>query len=316
MSLIDTKKVFNLKFKELFSIPELYIISVLFLYSLLCIIFAGRLDSVILMLNYNVVIFGVILTVAVLNNLYRSNKFIIIARIIYLAPLIYMMYLNTQLYVKPLNPYLFDSVLASWDVSIFGKDACSYFSILHNPILTELLQICYVMFFFMPLFHGIELYFRHKNEELKDLTSQIVFGFLLSYLLYFFMPAIGPRFSVYNFATINQEIPGVFITDFLRHFVNNGGGIPDGVSNPANYVNRDCMPSGHTMLTLINMLLALKYRSKLRYIIWIIGTGLIISTLYMRYHYGVDVLAGIICAYISYKIEPFIRKRLSYTFKV
>ncbi len=314
MALENTKYSMNLKLKELFSVPELYIIAVLLIYSVFCIIFHNRLDSPLQMLNYNFIVFAIILTISILNNIYKDNKIIAITRIIYLAPMIYMMYLNTQFYVKPLNPYLYDNILVGWDKAIFGSDPTAMLSFMHNPYLTEFLQICYVMFFFLPIFHGIELYFRNKSKELKDLTSQIIFGFLLSYLLYFFMPAIGPRFSIYNFATINSEIPGVFVTDFLRHFVNTGGGVPDGVANPADYVNRDCMPSGHTMLTLINMLLALKFRSKLRYIIWIIGTGLIFSTIYMRYHYGVDVIAGIVCAVISYKLEPQVRKLLAKQF--
>jgi membrane-associated phospholipid phosphatase len=314
MALEITKNVMNLKVKELFSVPELYIIAVLIIYSAFCLIFGSKLESPLVLLNYNFIVFAVILTVSILSNIYKENRILAITRIIYLAPLIYMMYLNTQFYVKPLNPYLYDNILVNWDRAIFGSDPTAMLSIIHNRYLTELLQVCYVMFFFLPIFHGVELFFRNKNENLKDLTSQIIFGFLLSYLLYFFMPAIGPRFSIYNFSTINTELPGVYVTDFLRHIVNTGGGIPDGVSHPANYVNRDCMPSGHTMLTLINMMLAVKYRSKLRYVILIIGTGLIFSTLYMRYHYGVDVLAGVICAIISYKTEPLIRKLISKKF--
>ncbi len=124
------------------------------------------------------------------------------------------------------------------------------------------------------------------------------------------MPAIGPRFTLYEFSELNAHIPGVFITDFLRDFINSGGGIPADSLNPAMDVNRDCMPSGHTMMTLLNIILAFRFRSKLRYAFLIIGSGLIISTLYLRYHYGVDVIAGIGCALISLYLEPFIRSKI------
>jgi membrane-associated phospholipid phosphatase len=57
----------------------------------------------------------------------------------------------------------------------------------------------------------------------------------------------------------------------------------------------------------MNMILAYRFKSKLRWLFWIIGGGLIFSTIYMRYHYGVDLLAGIFFAIFSLWFEPKLR---------
>ncbi len=85
----------------------------------------------------------------------------------------------------------------------------------------------------------------------------------MSYLGYFIWPGIGPRFTLHNFETINQDLPGLFLTNFLREIVNSGESIPAGTSNPAEVVQRDIFPSGHTMITLIVMYLSFRLKEQI-----------------------------------------------------
>ncbi|MDP4116314.1 MAG: phosphatase PAP2 family protein, partial [Bacteroidota bacterium] len=50
--------------------------------------------------------------------------------------------------------------------------------------------------------------------------------------------------------------------------------------------------SGHTMLTLITMYLAIRLKSRSRYFIVPVGTMLIFATVYLRYHYVIDLIGG------------------------
>lgn len=122
------------------------------------------------------------------------------------------------------------------------------------------------------------------------------------------MPAIGPRFVVYDFAALDKELPGVFLTHYLREAINFGGGVFDKTVNPALIVNRDCMPSGHTMITLATIFWAYRLNTKVRHIILIFGISLIFATIYLRYHYLVDIIAGIIFAALSLWLEPIFNK--------
>jgi membrane-associated phospholipid phosphatase len=59
---------------------------------------------------------------------------------------------------------------------------------------------------------------------------------------------------------------------------------------------RDVFPSGHTMLTIISVVLAYRYRLRVRGFLLVLGILLVIGTVYLRYHYVVDLLAGVILA--------------------
>ena len=126
----------------------------------------------------------------------------------------------------------------------------------------------------------------------------VVFGFYLSYIGYILFPAIGPRFTLHNFQLLGNELPGIFLTPYLREFINAGGGVGSGV-NPMLHVHRDAFPSGHTQLTLTLMYIAFVNRTSIRWSLLVVGSLLIISTIYMRYHYVIDVLAGILLFFVT-----------------
>ena len=122
------------------------------------------------------------------------------------------------------------------------------------------------------------------------------------------MPAIGPRLTLCDFTKLNTELPGLYLTNYLRNIVNQGGGITSSILSPSLLANRDCMPSGHTMMSVINMFFAFKYRLKSKWFVALFGISIIFATLYLRYHYFVDIIAGVFFAIISLIIEPFCKE--------
>ena len=57
-------------------------------------------------------------------------------------------------------------------------------------------------------------------------------------------------------------------------------------------VQRDAFPSGHTMMTLVLMVVARGTRARVAPLLYVAGSLLIVATVYQRYHYVVDLLAG------------------------
>ncbi len=111
---------------------------------------------------------------------------------------------------------------------------------------------------------------------------------------YILFPAIGPRFTLHNFELNDIEMTGLFLTKFLREVVNLGESIPNGTLNPAAVFQRDAFPSGHTQMTLLVMILSVKFNSKMRYFFIPNSMLLIFSTVYLRYHYVVDLIGGFV----------------------
>ncbi len=280
---------------------EIYTVSVFLLYVLLAVSLIGKgIGSLYLILVYS----GIIATVFLVAKYSKPADSPNFLRKFYLLAFVYLVYDNVHIFIPHINPLMFDDLLAKIDRAMFGCNPTEWIYQFANPWLTEILQFCYVTFFFLPIIHGIELHIRKKDDDFAVLFRQIVFGFYVSYLLYFILPAVGPRFSLHDFFAISNELPGVCLTEYFRNFINSGGGIAADMLNPAAYANRDCMPSGHTMMTIMNIWLAFKFKSKLRYVFLIIGTGLIISTVYLRYHYVIDLIAGAACAVLALKLEP------------
>ncbi|MDX9789984.1 MAG: phosphatase PAP2 family protein [Candidatus Kapabacteria bacterium] len=293
--------------KNKLTMSDIYTLFMLILYTLLALIFYNSLDTPLLLTVTNVAIVSFVIYISMITERFKKNKNFLLFRRVYIAPIIFVIYSQIHNYIPLVNPELYDLTLIKWDYAIFGVNPTEWIYRISNPVLTEYLQFSYMLYFVMPIAHGVELHFRRKDAELDYFTRNVLFAFYLSYLLYFFMPAIGPRFFIHDFATLSNELPGIWLTEFFRSIVNNGGGIPIGVGNPAEYVNRDCMPSGHTMITLVNVYLVFKNKSKFRIPIFIFSMSLIFATIYLRYHYAVDVFAGILFAYISIRVEPFIR---------
>jgi len=282
-----------------------YFLGMIAIYTIILIVFHKQIPNVGMFFMQNVFLALTIISIATLGKYRSGNLFINIHRYYHL-PIIYVIFMQVFVHISVLNPHDYDQILAGWDRALFGMNPTEYIQQFAFPALTEFFQIAYVLFYFHAFAQSIELNLRGLYEEAESVTRTIVFGFLLSYMMYVFMPAIGPRFSVHDYASISTDLPGLWLTDALRTIIDTGDGFRDKTLDPALQMHRNCMPSGHTMMTLMNMILAFRYRSKLRWVFLIMGISLIIATVYLRYHYVVDVLAGIILAFAALGLESWI----------
>lgn len=260
--------------------------------SLLHIIFHNEIKSWWIWILVNVCIIALTFSLAYLETKY-DNRFWKGLHYWYIAPLILLTFKQIYFMVKPIRTYDFDHLFIAVDRWIFGTDPTHLLYQISNPVLTEVLQIIYGMFYLLPIFLGLFLFRKKKYLEMDFVIFTIFYGFCLSYLGYFILPGIGPRFTLHDFNSINEQLPGLFLTNFLRDIVNSGESIPPGTLNPAAFVQRDIFPSGHTMITLIVMYFSVRLNSRSRYFFVPIGSLLIFSTVYLWYHYVIDLVGGL-----------------------
>jgi membrane-associated phospholipid phosphatase len=202
----------------------------------------------------------------------------------------------------------YDQLLIALDRALLGVNPTEWLARFSNPCLTEVLQIAYSLFYAIFLIVGLELYWGRDLSRFRYFRFTIVYGFFLSYLGYLFLPSVGPRFTLYDFSKIGTELPGLFLTPALRWFVNIFESIYPGMSNSVALAaaQRDVFPSGHTMMTLVAIALAYRYKTRVRTSTLVLGVLLIIATVYLRYHYVVDLLAGaflaVVCLWTANKV--------------
>ena len=179
------------------------------------------------------------------------------------------------------NPKDIDPVLIRLDYLIFGGHPTVMLEKIINPFLTDVLEIAYTTYYFMAVSLGVMLLMHHKREEFNRTIFLILFCYYLSYLGYIIFPALGPRFTISDLQSV--PLKGYLVAEPIRNFLNWLEGI-----------KRDAFPSGHTAIALTVLYLSYRFEKRLFRILLPAVIALIFSTVYCRYHYVVDVLAGIL----------------------
>ncbi|TCM60696.1 PAP2 superfamily protein [Acinetobacter calcoaceticus] len=179
--------------------------------------------------------------------------------------------------VKYVYQWSADELLHSIDQQIWGgKILPAYFHYEAHPIFSDLISACYFMFYFLVL--GSVIYFALK---MKQAVGQVFFnGLILLYLLgfigYLLLPAAGPAFTV-----LPQQGGGGALTQMITTTVNAG------------VTGMDVFPSLHTAISIY--IVGYLWHSGLRKLslaLLPIIMGTIFATVFLRYHYGIDVLLG------------------------
>jgi membrane-associated phospholipid phosphatase len=212
----------------------------------------------------------------------------------YIAPLIFITFKELYFMIEPIRGQDYDWLFIQIDHWLFGANPTQVLLNISFPLLTEILQIVYSIFYLLPIILALVLLRKKKYLACDFAVFSIIYGFYLSYLGYFALPGIGPRFTLHNFAELDTQLPGLLLTKYLREFVNLGESISAATINPAALVQRDVFPSGHTMITLIVMYLSVRLKSRSRYFFLPVGSLLIFATVYLQYHYVIDLIGGLV----------------------
>ena len=173
-----------------------------------------------------------------------------------------------------------DPQLIQIDFYIFGVHPTLWMEQWIVPWLTDILSLAYLSYYFIPVVFIAVLYMKDRMTEFDRVLFVLAFGYYISFIGYILFPAIGPRYAMTSLYSVPLE--GSFITDFVRDTL-----------NALEHNKRDCMPSGHTQIVLMVLFLAYRCERILFSIFLPIVCGLILSTIYLRYHYVIDILVGI-----------------------
>lgn len=238
----------------------------------------------------------------------NTKSFLKIIRYWYGVAAILYIFKQDYVIINSLKPADWDLVFIKMDFAIFGVNPTKWAYRFANPFLTEFLQIVYLYYYPMIVVFGLELYLWHRYKEFKYTIFVLFFSFFFSYILYMFFPANGPRFHLHEFYSISTQLPGLFLTEPIRAFINFGESIPPGVSNPQDFVQRDAMPSLHTITAFLIMWLSWKFRSKSFYFYLPYFICMVFATIYLRYHYVVDILGGLLVCVFTMFIAKLVYK--------
>jgi hypothetical protein len=187
-------------------------------------------------------------------------------------------FLSLGLVLPAAHPEPFEWRWLQADRALFGVDPTVWLQRILWPPFTEVMQVCYAAFYLVPIAAVIAVGIRSGLRAFERAQLFVVFGFQLSYLGYMLWPTLPP----YRFLWHERTIEGVWLTGRLHAMI-----------DAAELHRWDCFPSGHTMLSVLSLWLAWRHA---RPAFWVLLTPvaiLVLSTVALRYHFVMDVLAGL-----------------------
>jgi membrane-associated phospholipid phosphatase len=192
---------------------------------------------------------------------------------------------------------LVDPALIEFDRAVFGGDVSRWVDdTLGSPALTLFMVICYLSYGLSQGAYAIFSYLRGRVREYHDFSLAISITAVVGYSGYVLVPGVGPH--IYQTDTYADPLPGQ---------EGSIGGALDAITavqGPA----RDLFPSLHTAMTVV--LMVYLWRDARRIFWWYlpIGLGLVLSTLYLRKHYAVDLLAGTVLAVLAVVVSGWVNR--------
>lgn len=190
------------------------------------------------------------------------------------------------LIVHEINPRDIDPLLIRLDYILFNGYPTVMLENIASPLLTDILQVAYSTYYFLPVSLGLILKVRGREAAFDHSLFLILLCFYLSYVGYILFPALGPRYTMDHLQGV--ELKGVFVAGPVQEFLNRLEGI-----------KRDAFPSGHTGVALVVSWLGRQYHRVFFFVTLPVVSLLVFSTVYCRYHYVVDVIGGIVLAAIT-----------------
>ena len=185
-----------------------------------------------------------------------------------------------------------DRWLAAVDFRFWGAYPTIWLERIYSPALTEYLQIVYTLFVPAVLLVPFLLWRKRRRGEFQYCAFLIALGYLASYVGYLLVPALGPRFLLKPLEHL--PLRGLWLFQNMQHSLNR-------LESTA----YDCFPSGHTELTILACWMSRIVSNRLFWVYFCYTLSIIFATVYLRYHYTVDLLAGAALAVTLILASPF-----------
>ena len=206
-------------------------------------------------------------------------------------------YTNMHDMVHLVNPNDVDLYLMSWDKYLLGFHPAIYLEQFITPGLTDFMYSSYSAFLIYILIFSMYLYIKKENAAFRETLVSVIITFYIGYIGYVFFPAVGPKFTMSHM--FETSLTGTEITDRLSFLMN---------YEISEYTRRDCFPSLHNGIIFLILLFAFKQSRTYAFLFLPFAISLFISTLYLRYHYFIDMVAGFALALIVFYLGPRLNK--------
>jgi membrane-associated phospholipid phosphatase len=204
----------------------------------------------------------------------------------------YALYTNLMLRV---NPHTADTVLSKMDAALFGNQASILLEPWINPWVTDFFNLVYFSYVFSLPTVALYLYLAKERKVFQRVMMGYLTLMLLGITSYLLVPAIGP--GSYFAARFTHDLQGHAISHGVDYII------------WAGRVSYDCFPSLHVGIPFLLALYLRDYRQNAFIPVLVYVALMCCATIYLRYHYVVDVIAAFAYAPVAYRLNDFLLAR-------
>ncbi len=204
-------------------------------------------------------------------------------------------------HVLPLvNTTTLDQKLYAFDLSVFKVEPAMAWDRFVNPTTTEWFSFFYFGYFLLMAAHVVPLlFFGRRKQIVGEFTFSMLILFSIGHTLYMVVPGYGPYRAMTD-AFQHPFPPGPW-HELVMNAVHSGG------------AQMDIFPSLHTGAPTLLAFFSYRNRDKLPFkytwpIVTFCTANIIIATMFLRWHYLIDVVVGFSLAVTSVLLSrPVVR---------
>ncbi|HLV67042.1 MAG TPA: phosphatase PAP2 family protein [Polyangiaceae bacterium] len=199
------------------------------------------------------------------------------------------------------NPGSLDRELQALDVALFGVEPALALDRFVTTATTEWFSYFYFGYFFVLALHVIPiLFFSRSQRILGEFALGALIVACVGQSIYMLVPGFGPYKAMES--EFQNAFPGGLWYGMVMRTVESAGAL------------KDIFPSLHTAFPMFISLFSFYNRRRLPYkyswpLVFIYSLNIVGATLFLRWHYLVDVVAGLVLAFSAATLSPILIER-------
>jgi len=198
------------------------------------------------------------------------------------------LYKEVEVLAAALGDWGLTEPIRRWEAILFRGHPSLYLSERFPWVpLSEYLHFCYFSYLLLvPVVGGY--WYKKRRLAFKELLFLVCSVYVFSYLLFILWPVDSP---FYLAPPPGPPLSGHFFYELVRFFSVRGG------------ARGGAFPSTHVSVSMVVLLVAWKWQRRLAVLLAPVVAGVLVATVYGRFHYVLDVVAGIAVAVAAVGLE-------------
>ncbi|MDX2033107.1 MAG: phosphatase PAP2 family protein [Blastocatellia bacterium] len=186
------------------------------------------------------------------------------------------------LIVHAIFPGWFDAHLIRADYALFGVHPTVWIEQFSNYWLNEYMQLVYTSYFLLTIGLATHLWWKGRREEFAVFLASTCAAYYLCYVIFVLFPIESPHHTLRHLQQV--ELAGGPFTAFINLIEKHGR------------VHGGAFPSAHVAGSVVALISAWRFTRRAGWWMTPLVASICVATVYGRYHYVMDVFAGIAMA--------------------